>query len=205
VVSSILKENKNPSAVPVAANPENALIDIWSSDETFQDKTSGEPAILPIEGRGRTFQSLVLRAIGRNITVKTVLDRLLKGGTVQVVHGDIPRVELVSRFYNPISSDYAKSTEVGLLESSRVLSAVLYNSKCDVEERVPQQGRWTYRLDPKNYKKFRSECRQLLENQIKEGDALLEKFEETQKKPGQLTVGIGWYQWGDHDTEAIGE
>ena len=199
VVSSILKENPNPNTIPVSANPENTLIDIWSSDENFQDPVTREAAILPIEGKGRTFQSLVLRAIGRNITVKTVLDRLLKGGTVQLIHGDIPRVELVSRFYNPVSSDYAKSTEVGLLESSRVLDAVLHNIKCEVENRVPQQGRWTYRLDPKKYKQFRTEVRELLEKQIKEGDALLEKFEETQKQPGQLTVGIGWYQWGDHD------
>ncbi len=199
VVSSILKENPNANAIPVSANPENTLIDIWSSDENFQNPVTGEAAILPIEGKGRTFQSLVLRAIGRNITVKTVLDRLLKGGTVQLIHGDIPRVELVSRFYNPVSSDYVKSTEVGLLESSRVLDAVLHNIKCKVENRVPQQGRWTYRLDPKNYKQFRTEARELLEKQIKEGDALLEKFEETQKQPGQLTVGIGWYQWGDHD------
>ena len=71
--------------------------------------------------------------------------------------------------------------------------------------RVPQQGRWTYRLDPKNYKNFRNEVRQLLEKQIAEGDALLEKFEEPQKQPGQVTVGIGWYQWGDHEPDNMGE
>ena len=205
VVSAIIKESQNPSTSPVSSNPENTLIDIWNSDATFQDSISGEPAILPIEGKGRTFQSLVLRAIGRNITIKTVLDRLLEGGTVQIVHGDIPRVELVSRFYNPISSDHAKSTEVGLLESSRVLDAVIHNTKCDKENRVPQQGRWTYRLDPAKYTDFRTEVRQLLERQIEEGDALLEKFEEPQKQPGQLTVGIGWYQWGDHNSEGTGE
>ena len=205
VVSSILKEHDSPSVVPVAANPENSLIDTWSSEESFQDENSGEPAILPIEGKGKTFQSLVLRAIGRNITIKTVLDRLLEGGTVRIIDGDIPRVELISRFYNPISSDHAKSTEVGLLESSRVLSAVLYNTNCEKEMRVPQQGRWTYRLDPKNYLKFRNEVRQLLEKQIAEGDALLEKFEEPQKVPGQVTVGIGWYQWGDHEPDNLGE
>ena len=205
VVSSILKENENPSILPVAANPENTLIDIWSSEAPFRDDKSGEPAILPIEGKGKTFQSLVLRAIGRNITIKTVLDRLLEGGTVQIIQGDIPRVQLISRFYNPISSDHAKSTEVGLLESSRVLSAVLYNTNCEIEMRVPQQGRWTYRLDPKNYKKFRNEVRQLLEKQIAEGDALLEKFEEPQKHPDQVTVGIGWYQWGDHEADHMGE
>ena len=102
------------------------------------------------------------------------MDRLLKGGTVQVVHGDIPRVELISKFYNPISSDNAKSIEIGLLESSRVLSAVLHNMYSDYEHRVPQQGRWTYRLDPENYKEFRTKVRKLLENQIKEGDVLRE-------------------------------
>ena len=205
VVSSVLKVSYGETGVPASANPENTLIDIWNSDATFQDPNTQKAAILPIEGKGRTFQTLVLRAIGRNITVKTVLDRLLKGGTVQVVNGDIPRVELVSKFYNPISSDNAKATEIGLLESSRVLSAVLHNMSSDNDRRVPQQGRWTYRLDPKNYKQFRNEVRDLLEKQIAEGDELLERFEESQKKSGQLTVGIGWYQWGDHDAEHLGE
>lgn len=205
VVSTVLKDKYSETVVPISANPENTLIDIWNSEPTFQDPKTQKAAILPIEGKGRTFQTLVLRAIGRNITVKTVLDRLLKGGTVQIVDGDIPRVKLVSKFYNPISSDNAKATEVGLLESSRVLSAVLHNMGTDQNHRVPQQGRWTYRLNPKNYKQFRTEVRQLLEKQIAEGDELLEKFEEPQKQPGQITVGIGWYQWGDHEAEHIGE
>lgn len=205
VVSSVLKERFSETSVPMSANPENTLIDIWNSDVVFQDPVSKKAAILPIEGKGRTFQTLVLRAIGRNITVKTVLDRLLKGGTVETVDGDIPRVKLISKFYNPISSDNAKATEIGLLESSRVLSAVLHNMGADDEHRVPQQGRWTYRLSPKKYKQFRNEVRQLLAKQIAEGDALLEKFEEPQKNPGQLTVGIGWYQWGDHEEDNTGE
>ena len=73
--------------------------------------------------------------------------------------------------------------------------------RSDEESRVPQQGRWTYRLNPKSYKEFRMRARQLLEKQIKEGESLLEEFEEPTKQPGQLTVGIGWYQWGDHEPE----
>ena len=206
VVTAVMKESQaTNSSTPVSLNPENTLIDMWNTDKTFREAGSDKPAVLPIEGKGRTFQTLVLRAIGRNITVKTVLDRLLKGGTVEIVEGDIPRVKLISKFYNPISSDYAKSTEVGLLESSRVLSAVLHNTTSDAEHKVPQQGRWTYRLSPENYKRFRIEARKLLERQIEEGDALLEKFEEPQSQAGQLTVGIGWYQWGDHEPDNIGE
>jgi hypothetical protein len=71
----------------------------------------------------------------------------------------------------------------------------------DLETRVPQQGRWTYRLDPNKYMEFRRRARKLLEKQIKEGESLLEDFEESAKEPGQITVGIGWYQWGDRQPD----
>ena len=205
VVSSVLQANQNPNRASVNVNPELALIDMWNSDPFFQDPQKGKPAILPIEGKGRTFQSLVLRSIGRNITNKTVLDKLLAGNTVRILHDDIEQVELISTVYFTIASDVALSVEVGLLESSRVLSAVIHNIHSEPEVRVPQQGRWTYRLDPLNYMEFRKRARALLEKQIEEGDALLEEFEEGEKQPGQLTVGFGWYQWGDHYDEKEGE
>jgi hypothetical protein len=170
---------------------------MWSSDPFFQDTETGMAANLPISGRGRTFQGLVLKAIGRNITVKTVMDRLLAWGAIQVNRGDIDTVKLISQTYLPLTDDRAKHTEIGLLEASRVLSAVVHNMNTDLETRVPQQGRWTYRLAPERYKDFRKRVKQLLGKQIKEGESLLEEFEETAKKPGQITVGIGWYQWGD--------
>jgi hypothetical protein len=44
-----------------------------------------------------------------------------------------------------------------------------------------------------------------LDRQIKEGEELLEEFEEPKKQLGQLTVGIGWYQWSDQEPEEEGE
>jgi hypothetical protein len=178
---------------------------MWSSDPYFLDPETGLAASLPIGGKGRTFQGLVLRSIGRNITVKTVIDRLLSSGNIKLIPGDIEKVELVSMFYSPISDDRAKQTEVGFAESSRVLSAVIHNMSTTPELRVPQQGRWTYRLAAERYKDFRIRIRKLLEKQIKEGEALLEEFEEPKKHPGQITVGIGWYQWSDHEPEEEGE
>jgi hypothetical protein len=205
VVSGVLARNCDTTVDLQQISPEFTLIDMWSSDSFFMDVTTGEPAILPVEGRGRTFQGLVLRSIGRNITVKTVLDRLLESKTVEVIDGDIQEVKLLSKEFTPITSDVAKLTDITFLEASRVMSAGIHNMSSTPEERVPQQGRWTYRLAPENYNTFRKEIRLLLQKQIREGEALLEQFEETQKRPGQLTVGIGWYQWGDHDSEEIGE
>lgn len=205
VVSSVLANNCDTTVKPQQISPEFTLIDIWSSDPFFTDEETGQPAILPVEGRGRTFQGLVLKAIGRNITVKTVLDRLLKSETIEILDGAIQEVKLLSKEYTPITSDIAKLTDITFLEASRVMSAGIHNMNSIPEERVPQQGRWTYRLSPKRYKEFRREVRSLLQKQIKEGEALLERFEEEKKQPDQITVGIGWYQWGDHDIEDTGE
>jgi len=199
VVSSILDQNLKETIQNQSVNPEHALIDMWSGDPFFQDSETGKPASLPIVGKGRTFQTLVLRAVGRNITVKTVISRLLASGNIRVVQEDVEKVELLSMLYSPISDDRAKQTEVGLIEASRILTAVIHNMRADSENRVPQQGRWTYRLNPEKYRDFRREARALLEKQIKEGESLLERFEETTKQPGQVTVGIGWYQWSDHE------
>ena len=200
VVSTVLAQNPEDALQVQNVNPENALIDMWSSDPFFQDE-NGRPAPLPISGRGRTFQGLVLKSIGRNITVKTVMDKLLAWGAIQVNRGDIDTVELVSKTYLPLTDDRIKHTEIGLLEASRVLGAVIHNMQADPETRVPQQGRWTYRLNADRYKEFRSRTRELLDKQIKEGESLLEEFEEPTKQPGQITVGIGWYQWGDLEPE----
>jgi len=201
VVSMLSSQNLDQTIQSQNVNPENALIDMWSSDPFFQDPETGKPAALPISGRGRTFQTLVLRSIGRNITVKTVIGRLEASENIRVTQGDVEAVELLSGLYSPVSTDRAKQTEVGLIEASRVLSAVIHNMSSDPEIRVPQQGRWTYRLAPERYKDFRKRVRALLGKQIKEGESLLEEFEEPTKRPGQMTVGIGWYQWRDHEPE----
>ncbi len=198
VVSMLSSQNLADTIQSQNVNPENALIDMWSSDPFFQDPETGKPAPLPISGRGRTFQTLVLRSIGRNITVKTVIGRLEASENIRVTQGDVEEVELLSGLYSPVSTDRAKQTEVGLIEASRVLSAVIHNMSSDPDIRVPQQGRWTYRLAPERYKEFRKRVRALLGKQISEGESLLEEFEEPTKRPGQMTVGIGWYQWRDH-------
>lgn len=201
VVNSVLTQNLEGTLQNQNANPENDLLDMWAGDEFFQDPETGKPASLPISGRGRTFQGLVLKSIGRNITVKTVMDRLLAGGSISVNRGDIDTVELESELYLPLSDDRIRHTEVGLLEASRVLGAVVHNMNSSPDTSVPQQGRWTYRLSPDKYQDFRKRARVLLKKQIIEGESLLEEFEEPTKQPGQLTVGIGWYQWSDYEPE----
>ena len=204
VVSSVLNSDDDLPLEPKNICAENALLDMWANDPFFTDSETKKPLVLPIEGRGRTFQGLVLKSIGRNITIKTVLDKLLASGNIRTISDGIEQVELLDLFYSPITNDRANMTDIAFIESSRVLSAAIHNMESDIDYRVPQQGRWTYRLSPKRYREFRREARLLLQKQIKEGEALLENFEDSQKQPGQLTVGIGWYQWGGHNSDEEG-
>ena len=201
VVSSVIDSNFNLDIEPQKISPEAALLDTWAKDPFFQDPNTEKPALLPIEGRGRTFNGLVLKSVGRNITVRTVLNKLVESGNVRIVSKNTDRVEMLSVFYSPISSDVANLTDIAFLEASRILSTVIHNMNAEEEQRVPQQGRWTYRLNPENYNEFRKRARTLLNKQIKEGESLLEEYEEATKQDDQLTVGIGWYQWGDHEPE----
>ena len=204
VVSVVINKDYDLTLEPKNICAENALLDMWANDSFFLNSETNEPLILPVEGRGRTFQGLVLRSIGRNITIKTVLDRLLASGNLKIISDNTEQVEMLSLFYSPITNDRAKMTDIAFIESSRVLSAAIHNMNSDMDSRVPQQGRWTYRLSPKRFGEFRQEARTLLKKQIREGEALLEQFEETNRQPGQLTVGIGWYQWGGHESDEEG-
>ena len=204
VVSVVINKEYDLTLEPKNICAENALLDMWANDSFFVDGETNKPQILPVEGRGRTFQGLVLRSIGRNITIKTVLDSLLASGNIRIISDGTEKVEMLSQFYSPITNDRAKMTDVAFIESSRVLSAAIHNMNSEIDFRVPQQGRWTYRLSPQRYKEFRKEARDLLQKQIKEGEALLEQFEETKQHLGQLTVGIGWYQWGGHESDEEG-
>ena len=204
VVSVVMNKEYDITLEPKNVCAENALLDMWATDPFFTDNETKQPLVLPIEGRGRTFQGLVLRSIGRNITIKTVLDKLLASGNIRTISDGIEQVEMLALFYSPITNDRANMTDIAFIESSRVLSAAIHNMESEVDSRVPQQGRWTYRLPPKRYKEFRREARLLLQKQIKEGELLLENFEDSQKQPGQLTVGIGWYQWGGHNSDEEG-
>ena len=200
VVTATINENEEDEADENGdkiqdITPEYALLELWANDPYFKDSETGKPAILPVSGQGKTFQVAIVKAIGRNVTAKTVLDRLTRSGNVKVHRGETDTVELLSPWFFPMSNDQAKMADVGFLEASRILDTVQHNMEAHPDDRLPQQGRWTYRFDPKKLDVFRSEAKQLLKKHIEEGESLLEQYEENESKPGQITVGMGWYQF----------
>lgn len=86
-----------------ALNPPFAgLLALWKWNEEWQDGESGDPLLLPIYGPGKSFQTLVNRSVGKNISYSDVMEILLKSGNIERA-GDkrLRLVDPIFRFGNP--------------------------------------------------------------------------------------------------------
>lgn len=93
------KEARPPEEL---SHPFAQLLALWKWDDGWLDAGSGEPLLLPIYGPGRSFQTLVNRSVGKNISYSDVMETLLKSGNIE--RADDKRLRLVDpifKFGNP--------------------------------------------------------------------------------------------------------
>lgn len=181
----------------VDLSPEAAVLAVWASDAMFRDEQTGEPRVLPIYGRGLTFQNLVTRTVGRNVTCPTVLEKLTESGNIEVVDDNF--VRLKERFYKPVRDSVRTVLETGSLAINRLASTIDHNLSCDgsSEQKWIQQDRWTRKLSPSRAAALRAEMRTLLERHIAEAEECIEPFEEPVRTENHSSAGVGWYYWED--------
>lgn len=170
---------------------EAAVLETWSSQSKYRD-ASDKPAVLPILGRGISFQSLVTSTVGRNVTAQTVLDRLLESNNVEVVDDDF--VRLLNPFFQPIKESEGTLIEYGTLSASRLLDTVYHNLNSeDRHARRLQQSRWSVRVRRDQLPALEAEMRALVERQIVEVEELLIRYEQPDDGPGMGSFGVGWF------------
>ncbi|AKS43100.1 hypothetical protein [Wenzhouxiangella marina] len=175
---------------------EASILDRWTTDETFLDPDSGEPAELLIHGPHATFQRLVTRAAGRAVTVQTALEKLLDSGNVELSEDDT-RVRLLDPFYQPVRPSERTTIEASSLAMSRLGRAVMHNIDRYGNNQPPwlQQDRWSTRIPSQRVDEIRTEVRSLLERHIREFEDYLGGEEDPPSEPEQCLVGVGWYYW----------
>jgi len=170
---------------------EAAVLETWNSDSKFRG-SDDKPRLLPMLGRGASFQSLVTSTVGRNVTAQTVLDRLLESDNVEVVDDNF--VRLVNPFYQPIKESEGVLIDYGSLSASRLLETVNHNLNCDDRgDRRLQQNRWSTRIRRSDLPKLEEEMRQIVERQIVEVEDLLIRYEQSDSGPDMTSFGIGWF------------
>ena len=170
---------------------ESSVMSLWVAGEEFQDE-AGDPATLPIMGRAGSFQSLVRRAVGRNVTYQTLLDRLLESGNVEWEGEN--HLRLVDPFYQPMRRSEQTFISAGSLAIGRLTSTIVHNMNADEGgERMLQQDRWAVAVPRDRERALEREIRALLDRQIGEAEQLLIEYEVDPSEPDTTSVGIGWF------------
>jgi len=102
----VRKQRANLATAPKALTPyvtKAALVlSAWHLDAEFLDK-KGKPALLPVEGPGATFASLVRRCGGSDVRPSTLLKELQSAGAIR--QRPDGRLEALQRIYIPHSID----------------------------------------------------------------------------------------------------
>jgi len=181
--------------------PEAAVLNAWFSQATFNDPKTGKPLVLPIYGKGVCFQTLVSRNAGRNVTCPTVLDRLYESGNVELV--DQNHVRLVSPHYMPVNASEQTVIEVGSASINRLGRTLAHNLDAPApESKWLHQDRWSSRIPLDRVEEIRGKLRDLLNEQIEQVEAELDKAEGPVKQSDHGSVGIGWFYWEETGKES---
>lgn len=179
---------------------EAVVIERWSTLPDFLDD-DGSPAVLPLMGPKRTFQALVARAVGRNITAHTVLERLLESGNVEC--RDDGYVRLVNPYYQPLRESEQTTIEAGSHSIARLTESVLRNSRAvNAAERNLQQDRWCSRVPPERFDELRGRARSLLEQHIADMESLMREFETEEAGADWREFGVGWFVFDSESATA---
>ena len=189
-----------PSYAPEEISREAAILARWVSDPLYIDKESAQPRDLLVYGHGPTFQGLVTRAAGRNVTVNTVLDRLLEGGNVEMI--DEFHVRLTNRFFSLGSKSERPLIEVGSKAVGRLVNTIQHNiTYCAVEpdEKWFQQARFSYSIPVEALPVYRQAVRVSLEKAMSEVEAVIDTFDTAHGQGEVVTAGVGAYYWEDND------
>lgn len=105
------------------------VISGWIRDRRFADER-GRPALLPVEGRGTSFNRLV-KIYSGDVPARAVLDELLRVGAVERVPDG--RVRLLTRAYIPGTDESGKISILGT-DVSALLRTIDHNLQCSPEE-----------------------------------------------------------------------
>jgi hypothetical protein len=93
---------EEPEAMPAYVTKASLVLSAWHLDPQFRD-ASGKPALLPLEGEGATFESLLRRCGAGDVRSTTLLKELLSTGAVRQVEDG--RLEPLQRAYIPQTMD----------------------------------------------------------------------------------------------------
>jgi hypothetical protein len=91
-----------PTTLPGYVTKASLVLSAWHLDRDFLDKR-GQPALLRMSGKGKSFEALLVRAGGSDVRPSTLLKELASSGAVRVRPDG--RIQALKRDYIPYAMD----------------------------------------------------------------------------------------------------
>jgi hypothetical protein len=171
----------------------------WWNDSAFRD-AEGNPAILPVRGKGRSFASLVDRYSGERLLAGSILEALLRVKAVR--RRPDGKVQALSRTYATVRWDPEGVIAMGQ-QVKEYLETLVHNL------RHPAQATYVGRIvnaqvDPRFIPMLLRDIQEEAEGLIEATDAAINApAHTTRRKPGErdaATLGVGVYVFQTNQT-----
>lgn len=167
------------------------VISGWLNDSRFHDE-AGKPAVLPVDGKRKSFAVLVKEYSG-DIPTKAMLSMLIEAGSVRVVQG---KVRLVRHAYVP-GSDAIEKIEILGTDVYELISTIDHNLTADPEE-LRYQRKVSYdNIDPvavDKLKKLSYKKAQMLLEQLDRQYSQHELKNDSADKGKYISLGIYYHE-----------
>ena len=172
----------------------------WVRDSRFLDST-GQPAVLPVEGNGVSFSELV-RHFSGDMPVRAVLDELDRVGVID--HLPDGRIRLLSRAYIPVTGEVDKLGILGT-DVRDLICTIDNNITREADQRLLQRKVSYDNLPDDIIPEFRKLSAQKGQSLLEELDDWLSQHDRDNNPSvsgtGRHRAGIGIYYFEEDSTE----
>jgi hypothetical protein len=171
IVASIVESLDEESTRRVGSLIQRAqrVLTGWYEDREFHTR-EGDPAVLPVAGTGKTFESLVERYVGGGVRASGVLKELLATGAVKMTRDEAVRA--VRRSAAAGGADPATVEQLGECTAA-LLMAFEHNLSSGPVEQLAIRG-VTRQADPSLVPVFRAQMAKRAEAMVESAEAFLD-------------------------------
>lgn len=192
-----LREFQSASAESVSrieSGMESILMEAWYYQPEFHDPVTKKPRVLPLKGVSPSFEELVSRHAGRNVTPQTILRSLLTSGCVEMVRdGSVRARRRRVTSTREMGDDHFQHVFARTL--SRIGGTLAHNLESnETTDKLRQRTLFSYRIPPEAIPELIARlhdfCDESIERPVYE---LMDQFEDQQRPESPGAVGLGWY------------
>lgn len=170
------------------------VISGWVNDARFIDE-SGKAKLLPIDGAGSSFSTLVKQYSG-DIPTKAMLDLLLLAKCVALKDNE---VKLIKNAYVP-GNDSAEVISILGTDTNELINTIDHNLTADDKDKRYQRKVSTAALDKNAIEEFKVLVKKHSQSQLEELDAWLSQHEVNPDDEDARYVSLGIYYYEQEDT-----